>query len=137
MIAWQKAHLLTLKIYNSTSSKNFRTDYDLLRQIRRCAISIPSNIAEGFERSGNKEFVNFLSIAKGSNGELQAQLILAKDLGYISEVTFSDCITLSKEVGKIIIGLIKYLKTSNQRGYKFSEPEVDFYTSNSELNTPN
>ncbi len=137
LIAWQKSHNLSIEVYKCSSNKEFNNDFDLIRQIRRCAVSISSNIAEGFERSGNKEFINFLTIAKGSCGELCSQLILAKDLGYIENQKALSLINSSREVSRILIGLIKYLKNSNQRGYKFSEPEEVYITSNSELRTSN
>ena len=77
--SWKKARLLTSKIYQTTGQGNFARDFGLKDQIRRASISILSNIAEGFERGGDKEFVQFLAMAKGSCGEVRAQLYVALD----------------------------------------------------------
>ncbi|MCX6163562.1 MAG: four helix bundle protein, partial [Ignavibacteriae bacterium] len=81
IISWQKAKLLTLEIYNIFE---YQKDFNFKNQIQRSAISIMNNIAEGFERRTNKEFVQFLYIAKGSGGEVRSMLYLAKDLNYIT-----------------------------------------------------
>ncbi|MES2484826.1 MAG: four helix bundle protein [Bacteroidota bacterium] len=88
--SWQKARILNKKIYQITDADVFRKDFDLARQIRRCSVSISSNIAEGFERNTDKEFIHFLYIAKGSAGEVRSQLYLALDLNYISQEVFND-----------------------------------------------
>src|SRR4051794_24267336 len=88
MLSWQKARTLTKSIYDSTASGMFARDFGLSDQIRRAAVSILSNIAEGFERGGNKEFIQFLYIAKGSCGEVRAQLYIALDQHYLSEAQF-------------------------------------------------
>jgi four helix bundle protein len=86
IIAWQKARELNAEIYRITNSNDqFSKDYGLRDQMRRCSISISSNIAEGFERETTKEFIRFLFIAKASAGEFRSQLYLASDLGYISK----------------------------------------------------
>ncbi|MHB0986096.1 MAG: four helix bundle protein [Sulfuricella sp.] len=104
-IAWQKARLLTKQIYILTASERFSRDYGLKDQIQRAAVSVMSNIAEGFERSGLPEFHQFLVIAKGSCAEVRSQLYIALDIGYISEVEFDEISLLAVEVGKIIGGL--------------------------------
>lgn len=124
--AWKLAHQLGLEVYSLTNAPAFDKDFDLKRQIRRCAVSVGSNIAEGFERGGNKEFVQFLTIAKGSCGELRSQLIFAKDLRYLGEQDLARTIELSIRVGKVIGGLIRYIKASEMKGYKFQEPEVEY-----------
>lgn len=109
--AWQKAKDLTIQLYKITNEESIKRDFDLVRQMRRAAISITSNIAEGFERQTQKEFIQFLFIAKGSTGELRSQLIIAKELDLISaeaEQTIKEnCIEVSKMLGS----LIKYLRT--------------------------
>ena len=86
--AWQNARELVKDVYAMTGSGDFSKDYGLKDQIQRASISICSNIAEGFERRGNKEFINFLWIAKGSAAEVCSQLYNARDLGYITDKGF-------------------------------------------------
>jgi four helix bundle protein len=87
LIAWQKARALTRCIYDVTRQGPFSRDFGLSRQIQRAAVSIMSNIAEGFERNNPGEFHQFLSIAKGSCAELRSQLYVAVDVGYLTQVT--------------------------------------------------
>lgn len=105
VIAWQKARVLTKSIYETTKSGSFSKDYDLKTQIRRAAVSIMSNIAEGYERGGAKEFRQFLSIAKASCAELRSQLYVAVDIGYLQDHQFQNLLSQSEEVGRIIGGL--------------------------------
>lgn len=107
--SWQKARVLNKKIYLITESATFNKDFDLARQMRRCSVSISSNIAEGFERNTDKEFIHFLYIAKGSAAELRSQLYLALDLNYISNEIFDELITEITEISKLLSGFIKYL----------------------------
>ena len=106
LIAWQKARLLTQEIYNITRLGVFAKDFALTDQIRRAAISILSNIAEGFERGGRSEFHQFLVVAKGSCGEVRAQLYVALDAGYVDAETFKNLHKLSQETAKVIGGLL-------------------------------
>lgn len=106
---WQKARSLNKKIYLVTDSDNFKKDFDLARQIRRCSVSISSNIAEGFERNTDKEFAHFLYIAKGSAGEVRSQLYLASDLNYITQGVFEELLADVTEISKLLSGFIKYL----------------------------
>jgi four helix bundle protein len=119
--AWQKSRLLCRKIYLVTGQGEFSRDYGLRDQIRRSAVSVMSNIAEGFERGGNKEFQNFLSIAKGSAGEVRAQLYVALDAGFLSHEEFDHLNNLSCETSRLISGFMRYLMNSNLRGHKFSQ----------------
>jgi four helix bundle protein len=105
LVAWQKARLLTKRIYELTATENFSKDFGLKAQIQRAAVSAMSNIAEGFERSGMPEFHQFLVIAKGSCAEVRSQLYIALDIGYITEAEFDETSLLAVEVGKIIGGL--------------------------------
>ena len=105
LIAWQKARELAKQIYQFTDVGKFSTDYGLRDQIRRASVSVMSNIAEGFERSGQSEFHHFLVIAKASCAEVRSQLYIAKDIGYLSENVFSELMNLAIEVSKITGGL--------------------------------
>ncbi len=99
--SWKKARELTTLIYKITSIGNFARDFGLRDQIRRASVSIASNIAEGFERDGTKEFVQFLYIAKGSAGEVKTQLYLALDLEYITQPDFNSLFRTADEIGKL------------------------------------
>ncbi|MFN0074189.1 MAG: four helix bundle protein [Chloroflexota bacterium] len=103
--AWQRARELTVAIYRLTDEGSFARDFGLRNQIRRAAVSIMSNIAEGFERGRPGEFYHFLSIAKGSNAELRSQLYVAQDVGHIDEKLFGEIWTLAEEVGRLLGGL--------------------------------
>jgi len=107
--SWQKARILNKKIYQITDADAFRKDFDLARQIRRCSVSISSNIAEGFERNTDKEFIHFLYIAKGSAGEVRSQLYLALDLNYISQEIFNDLLVEITEISRLLSGFINTL----------------------------
>jgi len=97
----------------------FVRDYGLRDQICRASVSTMSNIAEGFERDGDKEFVQFLSIAKGSSGEVRSQLYVALDQDYISENEFNVLYNKTTENSRMISGLMKYLQQSELKGRKF------------------
>ena len=118
--AWKKARALVKEIYSISSTPKFNKDYGLRDQIRRAAVSVVSNIAEGFERGGNKEFRQFLSIAKGSIGEIKTQLYVAFDVGFIEEAEFTSIYNQADEIGKIINGLMDYLKKSKLKGKKIN-----------------
>jgi four helix bundle protein len=117
--SWKKARLLTSKIYQTTGQGNFARDFGLKDQIRRASISILSNIAEGFERGGDKEFLQFLAMAKGSCGEVRAQLYVALDQGYVSQELFEELSQNTIEIGQLISGFMKYLSNSELRGSKY------------------
>ena len=113
--AWQNARVLVKNVYALTRSGDFGKDYGLKDQIQRAAVSICSNIAEGFERRGNKEFINFLWIAKGSAAEVCSQLHNARDLGYITDETFNDMYDSAKQIGGMLFNLITVLSSSDRR----------------------
>lgn len=108
IIAWQKSRDLCLIIYELFRKNR---DYGFSDQIRRASVSIMNNIAEGFERKGNKEFRNFLYIAKGSCAELRSMLYLAIKLKYISQTDYKNLLAKSREVSRLLSGLIKSLNT--------------------------
>ena len=113
--AWQNARVLVRDVYAMTGSCVFSKDYGLKDQIQRAAISICSNIAEGFERRGNKEFINFLWIAKGSAAEVCSQLHNAKDLGYITDEQFESIYDSAKQIGGMLFNLITVLSSTDTR----------------------
>ena len=105
LIAWQKARTLTARIYRTTAAGDFARDFGLKDQIRRAAVSVMSNIAEGFERGRPSEFHQFLSIAKGSCAELRSQLFVAFDAGYLNQSDFKSLMESAVEVARIVGGL--------------------------------
>lgn len=107
--SWQKSRIFNKKIYLVTENPNFKKDFDFVRQIRRASLSISSNIAEGFERNTDKEFVYFLYVAKASAGEVRSQLYLAFDLEYIIKEEFEMLLNSITEISKLLSGFIKYL----------------------------
>jgi len=108
--AWEKSRDLTKEIYNITNNKKFTKDWGLKDQIRRASVSIMSNIAEGFSRQTDKEFAQFLYIAKGSASEVQSHLYIAYDLSYISEEIFKSLLEKTEEIINLIGGFVRYLK---------------------------
>jgi four helix bundle protein len=110
---WQDARKFTNKIYTLTSKVPKEELYGLTSQIRRAAVSIMSNIAEGFDRRSDKELTNFLSIARGSSSEVQNDLYIALDLNYISQVEFNQFYQEAKKIAQQINGLMTYLRSSN------------------------
>lgn len=119
LIVWQKSRELTKLIYRITSDGKFSRDFALRDQIRRSSISIASNIAEGFGRNGNKEFIQYLSLANGSLCEMRTQAYIAKDLEYITNSDLLEIKELSNEIGRLITGLVSYLQKSELKGTKF------------------
>ena len=105
LLAWQKARLLTQEVYAMTRRQTFARDYSLADQLRRAAVSIMSNVAEGFERQRRAEFHQFLVIAKGSCGEVRSQLYVALDAGYIDQATFRQVHSMAHELSRVLGGL--------------------------------
>jgi len=119
MLSWQKARELTRSVYQVSKQGDFVKDFELRGQMRGASISIMSNIAEGFERGGDKEFLQFLSIAKGSCGEVRSQLYVALDESYISPAEFKQLYAGTVDVSRLISGFMGYLRQSDLRGSKF------------------
>lgn len=117
--AWKKARELTKRIYALSRSGEFSRDFGLRDQVRRASVSIMSNIAEGHDRSGTGEFVQFLATAKGSAGEVRSQLYVALDQEYINEHTFTEVSDLAADTGSMIGGLMNYLRRSGIKGAKY------------------
>ena len=117
--AWQLAREMTKMIYAISNDGAFARDFGLRDQIRRASVSIMSNIAEGFERGGDKEFFQFVSLAKGSSGEVRAQLYVALDAGYIDQQTFSRLSDMATQINRMLAGLMKYLRSAELKGSKY------------------
>lgn len=116
---WQKARILCSKINNLITTTELAKDYKLKDQINGSSGSIMDNIAEGFGRGGNLEFVQFLEISHGSACECQSQLYRILDRHYINKELFDQLYLLCSEIRKMIIGLIQYIQKANIKGPKF------------------
>lgn len=126
MELWKRARAFAHQIFEISSRGSFANDYSLKNQINASSGSIMDNIAEGFERDGRKEFILFLSYSKGSAGESRSQLYRAFDREHVNEDLF---LTLKEEaisISKMLSGFISYLKTSDIKGLKFSEPSEEY-----------
>ena len=123
--SWKKARELCKYVFELTLKASFSKDFSLINQIRASSGSGMDNIAEGFGRGGNKEFIQFLYISNGSLSETQSQLYRAKDRKYISSEEFNKGYDLAHDVIKLNYGMIRYLKSTDQKGQKYSlkEPE--------------
>ena len=117
--AWQRARELTREIYHISKGGPFARDFGLKDQIRRAAVSIMSNIAEGFERGGDREFAQFIALAKGSSAEVRSQLYVALDQGYIDQDAFDKLSKETLQINRMLTGLMKYLRNSEYKGSKF------------------
>jgi len=117
---WQKGRELSKIIHVLTETGSISKDFKFRDQIRSSSGSVPDNISEGFERGGNKEFIQFLYIAKGSCGEARSQSYRAFDNNYISELQLKELLELTKEISSGISNFIKYLKNSGLKGEKYN-----------------
>ena len=120
--SWKRARKLTNRIYQVSSKGNFARDFTLKDQVRRACVSIMSNIAEGYDRSGTREFVQFLATAKGSAAEVRCQLYIALDQGYIEEPDFLELGRIALETQLLIGGFMNYLKRTGYKGNKYTTP---------------
>ena len=118
MEVWQQARTIAKAVYACSRQGELSRDFGLRDQLQRAAVSIMSNVAEGFERGTNKEFIQFLFIAKGSAGEVRSQLYIARDLEYIDENTFNQLNAALLSISRQISGFIQYLRSSNLKGQK-------------------
>jgi four helix bundle protein len=120
LVVYQRTRVLVKEVYALTRRPAFAKDWGLADQIRRAAVSIMSNIAEGFERGSNVEFVQFLYIAKGSCGEVRAQLTVAMDQGYVTEVECERLSDTCRVISAMLSSFINYLKGAKLQGPKFT-----------------
>ena len=116
---WKVARELCQIVYSLTKKDPFCKDFELVRQIRKSSGSIMDNIAEGYERDGNKEFIQFLSISKGSCGEARSQSYRALDQDYISKEEFEELYNKTSSISKMLSGFINYLRKSEINGIKY------------------
>ena len=130
---WKESRCLTKDIYRLTSGAKFSKDFSLRGQIQSAAVSVMSNIAEGFERAGNQEFSQFLYVAKGSCGEVRSQLYVAVDQGYISAKELEELLNSLKRLSSMIGSLINYLKRSGMKGAKYNNSNSPTTSKNVEL----
>jgi four helix bundle protein len=121
---WQEARQLVRDIYRLTKSGQIEKDYGLKTQLQRAAVSVVSNIAEGFERGSNKEFNQYLYQSKASCGEVRSQFYLAYDLEYIQKENLDGFVFQTEKLAGEICAFIKYLKKSPLKGKKFSIPKL-------------
>ncbi|MDP3025534.1 MAG: four helix bundle protein [candidate division Zixibacteria bacterium] len=121
LLVWQRARELVNKVYDLTKKQGFCKDFSLVDQIRRATISVMSNIAEGYERGSNTEFIQFLYIAKASCGEVRTQLLIALDQGYINKEELEKAKELALKVSGMLSNFISYLKRSKLKGDKYKE----------------
>jgi four helix bundle protein len=125
IISWQEARELNKTIGNLIDSNRFKTNFRLINQIEGSAGSIMDNIAEGFERGGNREFIQFLFISKGSCGELRSQLYRAIDRNYITQQEFDNISVHAMKISSLIQKLITYLEESAMKGIKYKGRDTD------------
>lgn len=119
LVIFQKARRLSLEIYRLTETMPWKCDVRFVQQVRAAAGSVMDNIAEGFERDGNKEFLQFLYIAKGSCGEVRSQIIRATDVGFLDKESASQLYNDCMELNKSIAAFIKTIKASSVKGVKY------------------
>jgi four helix bundle protein len=116
---WQLARHQANELYILYAEGTFSKDYDLKNQINASSGSVMDNIAEGFERAGNKEFIHFLLIAKGSNGEVRSQLYRVADRKHITPEKYDELMLKNESISKKVTAFIKYLKESDKKGFRY------------------
>ncbi len=123
LTTWQAARSMSKVIYQITNNKEFSQDIRFRSQIRAAAGSIMDNIAEGFERDGNKEFIQFLYVAKGSCGEVRSQIHRAADIGYITNDQYQDILQQTRSLCSAISSFISYLRNTDISGQKYKQSD--------------
>ena len=122
IVAWQKARELVQEVYRLSGDGRFSKDYGLREQLRRAAVSIMLNIAEGFARKTSREFIQFLVVAHGSVAEVQSALYVALDQAYVSQAQFESLYKRADETSKLIMGLSNYLRKSSTNSHNSKNP---------------
>ena len=117
LVVWQKGKTLATEVYRLTDCESIKRDHSLIDQMRRSAVSVPSNIAEGDERKSDKDSIRFFNIAKGSLAELSTQLEIARDVGYFTTVQVEPLIAQCEELGKMLGALIRARNASSSRAH--------------------
>jgi len=118
---WQDGVDLTVKVFNATSGRAFRFKGDIANQIQRAALSVPNNIAEGFERGTREEFLHFLYIARASCGEVRTQIYIARDIGFIKNEEFLKIKEKAEFISRLLYRFIESIKVSKYKGLKFKK----------------
>lgn len=131
MKVWKESRKLNQMLFEILKDKEEKDVGFLKNHMFKTAGSIMDNIAEGAERSGNKEFIQFLSISKGSAGELISQMYRAMDIGLITQLEFEKCEEMLIDISKQLMNFMKYLKNSDRKGYKFEESQAEYRISKS------
>lgn len=108
--AWKKSRVLARKVYELCGAPGFGSDWDLQRQLRKAAVSVMANIAEGFDGGSDAEFRRFLRMSKRSATEVQSHLYVALDQGYVGPMEFRELYELAAEVQRLVGGFIRYLR---------------------------
>ena len=126
--SWKLSRELVKKFKLISRQGMFASDKILVDQMYRAAVSIMANLAEGFERNGNKEFRQFANVSKASSAEFRSHLYIAFDLEYITQTQFEELYALSIDISKMISGLITYLNDTEMKGSKFKEDEAVYFT---------
>jgi four helix bundle protein len=116
---WKQARLQSIAIFKIFSRNELKAEFEIKSQMKRSSGSVMDNIAEGFERGGNAEFINFLGYAKGSNGEVRSQIHRLYDFNYLKMDEYNSLIEDNKKLSSKINSFIEYLKKSNIKGFKF------------------
>jgi four helix bundle protein len=114
LVVWQKAMQLTMEVYRLTAGFPDSERFGLVNQLRRASVSIPSNIAEGYSRSGKGEYLLFLSHSRGSCAEVETQILIARGLGFGQEIRLDACSTLCDSVGKMLYALSKSIRAKQR-----------------------
>lgn len=125
---WKRARAFSKRVYDLTQEGSFAKDFSLKDQINKSTGSVMDNIAEGFDRGGNREFVQFLSYAKGSISESRSQLFRALDHKHIGDDLFNELNEEAIGIGKMIGGFMTYLQNSEMKGSKFHEPDLLYWS---------